>query len=89
MDTIRIASIRTDDWYALRDWLAAHGWQLQHGGGLDHCWADLGKGTLRICMEYDRWGEGEIAFPAAACEAVLAELPENFRHAYLAHLSGR
>lgn len=82
METVVIPNILETDWCHLRDQLIGNGWMIRRGGGLDHAWADLQKADLRILMEYDRWDEGKIEFPAARQSDIRAELPGDFLLSY-------
>jgi len=51
------------------------GWRLSSGGGLDHSWAVLERDGMRIDMEYDTWGEGELVIASGDAANIAADLP--------------
>lgn len=64
-----------DVWRAAILALTDEGWSIEKGGGLDHSWAVLEWDGMRIEMEYDMWGEGEMVIAAADAAKLKAHLP--------------
>jgi hypothetical protein len=69
-ERIHCFEISKDVWYAAISALRDQGWCLDRGGGLDHAWAVVERDGMRIEMEFDIWGGGEMVV-AATDEAKL------------------
>jgi len=67
--------ISSDVWRAMVRALQDKGWRLSSGGGLDHSWAVLERDGMRIDMEYDTWGEGELVIASGDAANIAADLP--------------
>lgn len=74
-ERIHFSGISKDAWYEAISALREQGWSLDMGGGLDHSWALLERDGLRVEMEYDIWGEGELVLTAADGVKAKALLP--------------
>lgn len=66
-----------DVWRALVFALSSKGWHSSIGGGLDHSWAVLERDGMRIEMEYDIWGQGELIMAVGDVAQLAADLPAN------------
>jgi hypothetical protein len=77
LERIHRFQISKDVWRALVFALSNKGWRLSMGGGLDHSWAVLERDGMRIDMEYDIWGEGELVMDAGDAAKITADLPAS------------